>query len=581
MTTHLRARTAQAGAFLALVAGVVAGTQTAALADPPTVEINAANEAESGSTLSVSYTVSNPAGPDGNEGEGQGQQAPEADVQVNTNGATCRGACGGDRVADGSSNTFDATLKLPTVDAGQSRQVTFTVRVVAGDERAERSVTINVKGPEAPTTVRSVSGRVKDDSGDRVSGVRVVMQDSQGHQYTTDTNGSGSYSFNSSDSQPIAAGSIKVAAAKDGYKAASLTVQGTAGNTVNVPLTITKVAAQTSSPTPSPSATKSAPASAAPVDEETAGDEGDNKANTIDTTNAADNADDEGANWLLIIMGALLVAAGIGAMALVWMRRKKAEELSSDTGIGKAVPAGAGFDATRVAAPVGAGRAGNDATMIAPAAGMGGASLADAPTMIHRPAAPVEDEFPDPYGAPLPPNGGYGGATNQWGNEAGGGNYGGATQPYGQQAGGYGAAPQAGGYADGGQQRFDEHTSMYQPDQPQRYDEHTSMYQPDQGNGYGGAAYSGDGYDQGGYDQHGNYAGQGGYDQGGYPQQGGYDQHGGYPPQQQQAGWDDQHGGYPPQQQQAGWDDQQQKGWNAQQQQGGYDQRRPNRDWND
>ena len=577
MTTHLRARTTQAGAFLALVAGIVAGTQTAALAAPPTVEINAPDKADSGSTVTVSYTVSNPEGSDEEQpGEGQGQPAPEASIQVDTGGgASCQGACGGGNVADGSSNGFQATLTMPTVDAGQTRQVSFRVRATAGDERGERSVTITVNGPEAPSTVRQVSGRVKDGEGARVSGVQVVMQDSEGHRYTTNTNSSGSYTFNSSDAEPIAAGSIKVAAAKDGYKAASLTVRGTAGNSVNVPITLEKIAAQTTSPTPSPSPTASRATSAAPVEEPPAED--DNKAAPIDANNAASTSDEEGINWLLIIMGALLVAAGIGAMVLVWMRRKKAEELSSDTGLGKAVPAGAGFDATRVAAPVGAAR-GNDATMIAPAAGMGGGSLADAPTMIHRPPAPVEDEFPDPYGAPLPPGGGYAGTGNQWGNEPGAGNYGGATQPYGQQSGAYGAT--RGGYGDGGQpQRYDEHTNMYQPEQPQpqqRYDEHTNMYQPPQDNGYGAQG----GYDQGGYpqqqagwhDQQGGYGAPGGYDQGGYDQAG-------YP--QQQGGWQEQ--------QQGGYDQQQQNGWSGQQPPEGYDQhgnpynngQRPNREWND
>jgi hypothetical protein len=538
----------------------------------------------SGSTVTMRYTISDP---------GSGEQGAEEQLDITVSGMNC--GCNSRRRINGLQE-FTVTLTAPNVSAGQKQDVTVTVRAQRGNgDSAEDSEKVTVEGPAAPTTVRVVSGRIKDDGGARVSGVQVVMQDSAGHKYQTTTNGDGGYSFTSSDSQPIAAGSINIAAAKEGYEAANVSVQGAAGRTVNVPLTLKKTAVATS-PTPSASATTSAAATETaeeeePTDEETPVNLGG------DTDEAASNTEDGGTNWLLISMGGLLVAAGIAAMVLVMMRRKRADELSSDTGLGTAVPASAGgFDATRVAAPVGAGR-GGDATMIAPAAGMGGGlggGLGDAPTMVHR-QQPVEDEFPDPYGAPLPAGGGFAGG-NQWDNQQqgdgnyGGGNYG-ATQSYGQQ--------QGGGYgAQGGQQRYDEHTNMYQPEQPQqpqqpRYDEHTSMYQPEQGGNYGG------GYDQGGYDQQqggydqgwngqdaGGYGPQGGYAQGGYPQQqggnygGGYDQ-GGY----DQGGYDQQQGGYPQQggNYGGGYDQQQQQGGYPQQGGGAYgnNPQRQNRDWMD
>lgn len=580
MTTHLRARTAQAGAFLALVSGLVAGIPAAAQAAAPGVTIDSVSErtVSSGSTVTISYTVSNLGG----EGEPGNNRF---NTDVTTSAGRCNNGCSpSDTITQ--SKTYQATLTAPTVAAGQKQ--TMTITVVSKDQTGAASQaateTISVEGPAAPTTVRQVSGRIKDDGGARVSGVQVVMKDSQGHTYTTTTDGNGGYTFNSSDSQPIAAGAIQVAAAKTGYEAADVTVQGAAGRTVNVPLTIKKTAAATS-PTPSTSTSAtSKPTDEATDDESAEGDPGVNNIGGNDTQQASNNTDDGGSNWLLIVMGGLLVAAGIGAMVLVWMRRKKAEELSSDTGIGQAVPAGVGggFDATRVAAPVGAGR-GNDATMIAPAGGMGvrpgamGGGIGDAPTVIHR--TPVEDEFPDPYGAPLPSGGNYGG--NQWDGQQGGGNYG-ATQTYGQQGGGYGAAQGGGGYNDGGQQRYDEHTNLYQPEQPQRYDEHTNLYQPEQGGGqYGGGQYGGGqgGYDQGGYDQGwngqdaGGYGQQGGYDQGGYGQQGGnYD---GY----DQGGYDQQQGGYPQQGGNYG-NGYPQQGQPPQQGRGTYGQR-PNRDWDD
>lgn len=590
MTTHLRARTAQAGAFLALVGGLVAGVQSPTLAAPPEIQIQLSNsEVDSGSTVTMQYTVRNPGGQD---------QQGDNRASIKVSGISCSGQCSpsGQPIQPEASADFNATLTAPTVSAGQKQTVTVTVTVTLNGETGTRSETITVNGPAAPTTVRQVSGRIKDDAGARVSGVQVVMKDSQGHSYNTTTDGSGGYSFTSSDAAPIAVGSIQVAAAKSGYESADATVQGTAGRTVNVSLTIKKAAAETS-PTPSASASATTAATDDATDEEDGAEEGDSGVNNIagDTQETAGTTDDGGSSWLLIVMGGLLVAAGIGAMVLVWMRRKKAEELGSDTGLGQAVPAGVGgggygggFDATRVAAPVGAGR-GGDATMIAPAAGMGmgarSGGLGDAPTVIHRPA---EDEFPDPYGAPLPSGGGnYGGGGNQWddqqqGGNYGGGNYGGATQTYGQQQ---------GGYDGGGQQRYDEHTNMYQPEQsqqPQRYDEHTNLYQPEQGGGnYGGGNYGGGGggYDQGGYDQ-----GWNGQDAGGYGQQGGYDQHqggydqGGYPQQggnyggYDQDGYDQpQQGGYPQQggNHGNGYPQQPQQGQGG----GGNYGQRPNRDW--
>ncbi|MDI6102848.1 carboxypeptidase regulatory-like domain-containing protein [Actinoplanes sp. NEAU-A12] len=563
-----------------------------------------ARNVASGSTVTIRYTVSNPGG--GGEG-GNGR------VDIAVTGMGCSGDCSPSREIN-NPESFEATLTAPAVPAGQTKTVTVSVTAtVSGEQPGVATADITVEGPAAPTTVRQVSGRIKNDDGARVAGVQVVMKDSQGHSYTATTDNSGGYSFTSTDAKPIAAGTIQVAAAKAGYEAAQVSVQGAAGRTVNVPLTIKKAATTSTSPTPSSSTSTKAQATT-----DAAEDDPTDENSKIPIDQGLDktaSTDEGGSSWLLIVMGGLLVAAGIGAMVLVWLRRKNADKLSSDTGVGKAVPASAGgFDATRVAAPVGAGR--GDATMIAPAAGLGGAmgaglggamgagmpaDLSNAPTMIHRPA---EDEFPDPYGAPLPPGGGFGG--NQWDNPQGGGNY--ATQPYGQ----HGAAP-GGGYNDPGQPRYDEHTNLYQPEQPQqpqRYDEHTSLYQPEQGGGYGDANYGGAGYEQGGYDQqqagYGDQGGWAGQEQGGYGPQAGYEQHpgAGYPQQggYDQGGYDQQGGTYGAgydQPQQAGYE-QPQAGWEDQQhQQGGYpppatppsppqqggtygnNGQRPNREWNE
>ncbi|GGR17824.1 hypothetical protein GCM10010168_39340 [Actinoplanes ianthinogenes] len=584
MTTHLRDRAVQAGAFLALVVGLVAGVQTAALAASPTVDLPGSLSGDSGATVTVQYTVGNPGDSNGgNENQGK------ALVIVTSNASGCND-CGisNDQLAPGETASHTVHITLPTVDAGQTKSVSLQVSAaIAGSDPTSKSVSITVKGPEAPQTVRQVSGKVRAVDGTRLPGATVAMKDSQGHTYQATSDADGQFAFTSSDAQPISPGSITVGASLGGYKVAQTTVNGKANKSVTATITLKPAASASASASASPSASTSAtPADEATEDEVPTTDPNANAA-AAGTANTANASEDGGVSWMLLVVGGLLVAAGIGAMVLVMMRRKNArndDDADGGAGFGGG-PTGSpvgpgryGADATRVAAPVGAAR-GNDATMVA-GAGMGAGGLSDAPTMIHR--APVEDEFPDPYGAPMPPQGGFvgGGAGNsQWDDNQGGygGEYGGGQ--YGAQAGGY----------DNGQQRYDEHTSMYQPEQqsPQRYDEHTNLYQPNNGgydDGYGGGYGEQGGWDNGnqagtyggGYDQAGNYGGQGGYDQGhgGYDQgQGGYDQ-GGYGAQ---GGYGQQ--GQPPQ------------GQGGYGNQGGYEQRggsygqdpnrRGNRDWDE
>ncbi|MEU4424237.1 carboxypeptidase-like regulatory domain-containing protein [Actinoplanes sp. NPDC024001] len=582
MTTHLRGRTTQAGAFLALVVGLVAGVQTAALADPPSVQIQSlsSTEVDAGSTVTMQYTVSNPGPGDGEEEPGGGNNGNNNSATIKVSGMSCRGDCSPVRQIQ-QSESFTATLTAPNVNPGEQQSITVTVTATINGETGQASQTVVVRGPEAPQTVRQVSGTVRDNDGKKLSGVSVAMQDSAGHQYDTTTNGDGGFSFTSSDSNPIAPGRITVGAIKDGYQAKKIDVQGNAGRSVSTKITLKKLATETPSASPSVSASATVEPTEEPAEDD-ATEEDAASAPPPNTGQQTTSGESGGSNWLLIIMGALLVAAGIGAFILVWLRRKNSggEDSSLDgptPGFGGpgGVPAtGNQFDATRVAAPVGAGP-GGDATMVAPAGGMPG-DISNAPTMVHRPV--VEDEFPDPYGAPVPPAGGF--AGNQWGGEQGGG-YGG-DQPYGQQTNGYGG-PQ-GGYGNEGAppQRYDEHTSLYQPEQsqqpqqPQRYDEHTSLYQPEPGGygdqgGYGGGQPYGQ---QGGYDDQGGWGGGQG---GGYgPQQGGgYDQQQYGYDQQQQGGYGDQ-GGYGGGQQQYG---QQQGGGYGQQ--GGYDQQQPGGPYDD
>jgi hypothetical protein len=552
VTTHLRARGVQAGAFLALVAGALVVSPSVALAAQPTVSVDSVSSTSlpSGGTTTLKYTVTN------NNLPG----SPTA-VQVKVSGAGCNGdGCSPiAQIPPQGSQSFAAQLTAPQVDSGQTKVITVQITATVGADRGTATTQLTVQGPDKPRTVRQISGRVKDGDGKPVAAADVGLRDSAGRNYKTTSNGDGGYVFTSSEENPIGTGSIVVGAVKQGFKPATVTVQGGADKSINVPLTLTSL---TTTPSASPSASVSPSASAEPSEQATedATDAPTDTPAAAATDPAAATGSDSGSSSLLfIVLGGLLVAAGIGAIVLVLMRRKDSggdgDDPDGPTRPAGVVPPGQGrfADATRVAAPLG-GRS-NDHTMVAAAP-----SLSDAPTMLQR-AVPAEDEFPDPYGAPAVAPGTFSGPGG-WGTahaavagaygaapaQQGGGTYGGGQYgaPVPTQGGGYEAAPYGGdGYGAyaGGQ---------YGGDQPQPFDEPTGMYRPEPDGydedpgGYGrpGTRDYDDGYDypsaghahpsSGGAYQSGGYAGQGDADRGGYGSWdspgGGIDSDNGYAP---------------------------------------------------
>jgi carboxypeptidase family protein len=519
-----------------VVAAGITLAPTPALAEATVQITRLNNSAQSGEQLALQYRVaeSNP-----------GQQT---DVQVLVQGMNCARDCDVSATVDSNGGQlFEATLTAPSVAAGQEQRVRVVITVTENRGGQNRTATadreVRVTGPARAASVQRVSGKVRDQNGKAVSGASVGMKDSAGTPFETTTNGSGGYSFNASDAQVIAPGKITVVATKQGYDPVTVDVQAAANQSVNVPLTLKLQAVAT---TATPSASASVETSAEPVDEAT-----DDTDTQTAQQPAADNASsDSGSSTLFLVLGGLLVAAGVGAMVLVLMRRKNAADEDGYGNDPTALPGGAGMvppshgrfnDATRVGAPMGASR--DPATMVTRMPG----GNADAPTMMHRPV-PADDEFPDPYGAPIPQQGG--GYGSQYGAA---GNYADQQNQY-------------GGYAD--QRRYDEPTGMYQPEADQ--DEGYAGYGRGRG-GYGAAggageygagAYQSGGYDDGrdGYgprsggaypaggaqqydDGRGGYAEPGGYDQrgGNYGRAGGNyggDQRGGY----DQGGYDDRGG---------------------------------------
>jgi len=550
-----------------------------ALADQPDVSITGlATDVLSGNKLPIQYRI---------KPNGADPAAGKVTANIQLTGMSCgNGQCSGIVQVDPNGSDFQATLTAPKVDPGQTKSVNIKITVtIQGEDPKTTDQPVNVKGPDKPETVTSISGKIKDQNNKAVSGAAIAMSDSQGNTYQATSNGSGSYSFNSSDSKPIAPGNITIGALKQGFDSATIQIQGVAGKSVNANITL-KGAAVT------PSATPSAPASATATlpatDEATEEPTDEDSAAAADTENTASDQGSGGGSTMFIVVGGLLVAAGIGAIVLVLMRRKNnggpgAEDDDPTAmpggpggGMGGMVPASQGRfnDATRIGGPMGAGR---DATMIAPRGPVSN-PMADAPTMLQR---PVEDEFPDPYGVPIPQQGGYagsagGGWDNQaddYGNNAAPGGYAEPTQ-YGRPAGGapagtygaaaapapatgaYGAEPRGGSYgaAQPDQRRYDEPTGMYRPEaaQDDEYDQRGGYGNPPAaapqygGGQYGGGPAAGGYDDRGGYDQGTGYAPQapaagGTYGAAAVPPAGGAGQYGG---PQYGGGYDDRAPGY-------------------------------------
>ncbi|MCM0673890.1 carboxypeptidase-like regulatory domain-containing protein [Micromonospora phytophila] len=601
MSTHRRAWK-RAGVVVALVVGaVLAVPATPALAEPSITNVSASpSSVEAGKNTTVSYSLNF----DGSVGP--------ADITVSSSNQklSCVDGCERNRV-DGNGN-FQATFRLAGDASNGSATITIkAVNSIGPKQEKQASTTVTLVGKEAPPTqpqnqtVRSVSGKVVvQATNEAVPNAFVILQDANGKKLDTISDSSGNYRFTGTTDQPIAPGRLSVGASHQGI-VATKSFNASAGQSITGQRIALALKVEVT-----PSATPSATEEALPTDEAT--EEAAEEAAEA-TAGAAANASNEDSggmgNWMIILLGGLLVAAGVGTIVLLWMRRKdNGDETDEDAPVGGAAGAGPGArgayrgadDQTRVVNRVGGAP---DPTMV------GGTAIGDAPTMMHRPV--VDDVPPDPYGAPPQPYGAAGAqqgwAGNGYGDEPATGGYGAAgygNAPasgggYGNapsSGGGYGNAPASGGgygsaQASGGGygahdygapagvagaagaagyppapggalaygERYDEPTGRYAGDStqyPAPSDPYaTGVYQPEQGQGYA-QPEQGQGYAQ---PEPAPY-GRGGEQPGGYDQRGGYDQ----PAPYDQGGYGQQPGGG------YGQEAPQQRGGYGQQ--GGYDQ---------
>ncbi|MGW3889578.1 carboxypeptidase-like regulatory domain-containing protein [Micromonospora chokoriensis] len=359
MTTRSTARWTRAAALITLTAGTIAVSAAPAAAAPETVRILSvsAENVKPDETVRVRYTVTN-----------NGTKA-EAAIVVVGGGLRCTSGCRVEpKLGPGRSQTFDTTLVAPDARPGEITGLNISIGVRLAGQNSYDHKMVYVHGPGAPAPggdkpasgVKGVSGRVRDAGGKAISGVALTIQDSAGHEYRTTSSRTGQFSITASAAKTIEVGPITVRASKDGYATARTTVRGAAGDVATVGLTLTAV--------PAPTTASASPAEEAePV---AAADEG--------TAEAAPPSlkavSDEGGSSVPFLLGGLLVAVGLGALALVVMRLRNTPGAVAET------------DVPSTPQPW------------APAGG----SMADAPTAVLR--AVPEGGFPGSYGTP--PQGG-------------------------------------------------------------------------------------------------------------------------------------------------------------------------------
>ncbi|HEY3006807.1 MAG TPA: hypothetical protein VGJ63_01905 [Micromonosporaceae bacterium] len=437
---------------------------TPALADDPDVQITSLPNATlgPGERVDLKFRVTNknlPVGQQTNDSFNITVSMPFAEL-------TCQGQCNlTDTINRGESKDYAATLIAGTLGTNQTKSGTVQIDAKSGGDHGNTSRQVTVRGPEQAPTVKEINGKVTDSAtGAGLRDVLVGIQDSQNHTYLTTTNRDGRFSFVSSSTKPIVPGEILITAQKDNFKVTPKRLNANAGQTVST--TLAMISTKPPEPTATAEATQSALPSDEPSDTALATDGESLNAAAADTGGSGGG----GLSWVLIVLGGLLVAIGVGAIVLLLVRRK--EDDGDEEGDFTVQPRGPvptpasrgmyhpAADPTRVASRAGAGP-----TMVARP------PMADAPTMLHQPAP---DPYADPYGAPprgaqspvppMTPPGTYGAARPGWADagqptsaqppygtpggygspSAQDGSYGAPAGGYGTAAGGYGAP--AGGY---------------------------------------------------------------------------------------------------------------------------------------
>ncbi|MEV4386858.1 carboxypeptidase regulatory-like domain-containing protein, partial [Micromonospora sp. NPDC049580] len=316
MSTHRRAWKQRAGVVVALVAGaLLAVPATPALAaevdvSPGSVTVNAGSDA----TITVRVTP------------GDNDRKAKISLSGLPSGVSCASGCGDvDFPGLGNPQAKSVLVRIAANDNAGDATATVTVAVEADSGPDTATVALTVKGkaaapptPQQTQTVKSVSGKVvKKADNTAVPNAFVVLQDSAGHRYDALSDGSGNFRFTGSTSAPIAPGRIDLGASSDNIKAFK-NFTASAGQSITGQRISLEIKVEVT-----PSATPSATAEALPTEEATEedGEEQPSEAASPGAPANAANEDDGGGfgSYLIILLGGLLVAAGVGTIVLLWM----------------------------------------------------------------------------------------------------------------------------------------------------------------------------------------------------------------------------------------------------------------------
>ncbi|WP_097320557.1 carboxypeptidase-like regulatory domain-containing protein [Paractinoplanes atraurantiacus] len=299
MTTRSHTRWARAAASIALAGATLAAAATPAAAAPAPINILSvsAENVKPGDKVRVKFRVTN-----------TGSRAETAIVVVG-GGLPCATGCRAEpSIKAGKSQDFQATVVAPKAGPGEIIGLNISVAVRLGGQNSYDYKMVYIHGsgasqPKPPSKVEGLSGRVRDSSGKALGGVAVTVRDSAGHEYRTTTDRTGKFSIKS-----IPEGKLTVIATLNGYRTTRTTVRATA----SVRLTLTATPTPTTT-APSPRATTAEPEATEP---ETAASSA--------APLALKTVNDEGSGPLPFVLGGLLIAAGLAALALMVTRRRRA-----------------------------------------------------------------------------------------------------------------------------------------------------------------------------------------------------------------------------------------------------------------
>jgi hypothetical protein len=461
--THKRAWAIRAGVVAVLAAAGLFGIAAPALAADPQPQIFDSSlqpqTINANQETTVNFTVKVMDG-----SNSVGGVVSTVSVTSGNSKVTCSTTCVFNNVTipNGNGKQYTNTIKFKATGTfTQDEQATLTIH--AGGATDTQQLTVHATQQQSQGSVPEVSGTVVDVfTNTPIEAATVAIQDSASppHTYQTGTDKSGNFKFTSSPDKPIVPGTIAFQVDKSGIQQFTTTKQAFANQgLVTVRLTVTPTAS------PGASATAAVPTiggvATTPGTEDTGG-------NTVNTGSGGG-----GLSWVLIAIGGVLVLLGIGAIVLLFVRRKDDAGDDGDDGRGgprKGGPRGGqppgggrggphrpggpgpgqrggpgggrgapGYDPTRQMRPPVSPGPRSDQTMIAPS------PLAGAPTQVHgRPGADQgrpNGYGPGQYGSGPGGGGGYGQQPPNYGGQTNAypGGYGQPADPYGQP--GYGTPP--------------------------------------------------------------------------------------------------------------------------------------------